>query len=215
MLCMHSNEVTAGGTAGKQLLPAHHAALLARAARTCLALQAPRLVDQLALQGQTATLNIGLHHNHRCKDSRATHCNAADPQHSHAQPCSWCARAPPLTWNKSWTQVRTGRLRCAAALAAAWLSICRLGLRPCSPPPPPLLPPPAAAALVGLRACLVGEAARLLLRLLLREPSREERRLAACRQRDGWVPRAEQRQPCTPAPRAKHLCPPFLAPQRR
>lgn len=90
------------------------------------------------------------------------------------------------TWNNSCTQVRTGRLRCAAALAAAWLSICRLGLRACMPPPPPppLLLPPPAAALAGLRACLVGEAARLLLRLLLREPSRDDRRLAACMRRE-------------------------------
>ena len=81
------------------------------------------------------------------------------------------------TWNRSCTQVRTGRLRAAAALAAAALSICRLGLRPCMPP---------AGDLAGLRADLVGLPARLLERLLEREASREARRTAACAARSSF-----------------------------
>ena len=78
--------------------------------------------------------------------------------------------------------MRTGLLRAAAALAAAWLSSCRLGERCCA----------SADAFVGLRpAALVGEAARLLLRLLLREASREARRAAVAAARPSFSSTSE------------------------
>lgn len=89
-----------------------------------------------------------------------------------ASPVSHCRQRVSFTslpWNKSCTQVRTGRLRAAAALVAAWLSSCREGERAFMAAP--------VAAFVGLRA-LVGLAPRLEALLELREQSRETRRAA-------------------------------------
>lgn len=82
---------------------------------------------------------------------------------------AFLAPPPHLAWNRSCTQVRTGLLRAAAALAAAWLSCCNEGERPDAPMDEPL---------VGLRA-LVGEEAREEAREEVREASRDARRAAA------------------------------------
>lgn len=174
----------------------------ARATRapTCLALQAPRLVHQLALQGVGATRNtcakvvttrlprgpVAAMVLSCCAESRPsdrTETTSRPLQHN-AMRCppglrmgsrTACPGRQPLTWNRSCTHVRTGRLRAAAALAAAALSSCRLGDRP-GPPPCPL---------VGLRA-LVGLCAREEAREEAREASREARRAADCAARSSF-----------------------------